>query len=127
MSPTGDPLTAVGLGPALMILLPLHFTWSTLTPNMTTTESQTQMALPNLPGVRQKTRVNCPFPPPHPTATPSSQPTPTSSENTPPPVAYVATPAPDGQIQEKDLFKLFPAYILLQTLLLIKAAPQSFS
>ena len=26
MSPTGDPLTAAELGPAFMILLPLHFT-----------------------------------------------------------------------------------------------------
>ena len=94
---------------------------------MTITEFQTQMALTKLTGVRQKTGVNCPFPPPHPTAALSSQRTLIPSENTPPPIAHMATPAPAGQIQEKDLFKLFPACVLLQTLLLIKAAPQSFS
>lgn len=47
--------------------------------------------------------------------------------NLPPSGAHTVTPAPAGQIQEKDLFKLFPACISLQTLLLIKAAPQSFS
>lgn len=95
---------------------------------MTTTELQTQMALPKLSGVRQKTgSTNCPFPPPHSTTTPSSQTTLNPSENIPPPVVHAAAPAPVGQIQEKDLFKFFPACVLLQTWLLIKAAPQSFS
>lgn len=118
---------AAGLDPAFMILLPLPFTQPTLTPDVTTTEPQTQVVLPKLSDLSHKTGANCPFSSLHPTATPSSRATLTPSENTPPPGAHAATPAPVGQIQEKDLFKLFPAYIPLQTLLLIKAAPQSFS
>lgn len=110
-----------------MILLPLPFTQPTLIPDMTTTEPLTQAVAQIREFGQDKTGANCPFPPLHPTATPSSQDTLTPSENAPPPGAYAATPAPVGQIQEKDLFKLFPAYIPLQTLLLIKAAPQSFS
>lgn len=102
MGPTGDPLTAARLGPVFMILLRLHFTYPTLSPDVTTTECQTQVALPKLTREAED-RGQLPL---------SSSPTHSHpSENTPPPIAHAAAPAPAGQIQEKDLYKLFPACV----------------